>query len=103
MNNIFNKNGTSVPSKNISNSATIGVALGHTDPILSSSISGDVVIQNKLIVDGIDVGAVIQTMQERFLILEADFKAHEEYPALKDAYNQYKMLEKLLMENKKDV
>jgi len=61
----------------------------------STTFTGDLVLRNK---DGkeLDIGATIETMQERFLILQADFEAHEEYPALKDAYDQYKMLEKLL-------
>jgi len=77
-----------------------------------SSISGGVASTNndvehenakitgKLEVDGIDVGATLKTLQERFLILEEDFEKHEQYPALKDAYEKYKLIEKLLKENK---
>jgi hypothetical protein len=59
---------------------------------------GDLVLEEK---DGtqINVNEFIKTMNDRFCVLQPNFEAMEEYPALKDAYDQYKMLEKLLMEN----
>jgi len=60
---------------------------------------------NLVIEDGsgeIDVGDFINSMKERMLILQPNLEAMEEYPALKDAYDQYKMLERLLLDaNKK--
>ena len=49
----------------------------------------------------INISATLKALQERLLILTPNFEAMEEYPALKDAYEQYKMLEKLLIENNK--
>ena len=52
--------------------------------------------------DGIkyDVLDFIKTVNARLCILQPDFENHEQYPALKDAYEQYKMLEKLLLKSK---
>lgn len=41
----------------------------------------------------------MELLKERFLILEADFEKHEKYPALKAAYEQYKLIEALLKED----
>lgn len=57
---------------------------------------------NLVIDDGtgpVDIGDFVKTMKARMLILQPNFEAHENYPALKDAYDQYKMLEKLMMES----
>ena len=68
---------------------------------LSTGGSSETVTCDKLKVDGIDVGATLKTLQSRFLILEEDFQKHEQYPALKAAYEQYKIIEKLLLESDK--
>jgi len=68
---------------------------------LSPGSSSETVTCDKLKVDGIDVGATLKTLQSRFLILEEDFQKHEQYPALKAAYEQYKIIEKLLLESDK--
>ena len=62
---------------------------------------GDLNLSGTLTVDGMDIGATLKTLQERFLILEADFEKHEQYPSLKDAYEKYKLVEKLLMDSSK--
>jgi len=46
----------------------------------------------------VDVGEFITSVNKRLCIIQPSLEAHEKYPALKDAYDQYKMLEKLLME-----
>ena len=85
-----------------------GTTLGWADWSKLDNTSADAVARvfdgkvdftSDVVIDGINVGQFMKSLGERFLILEADFKKHEQYPALKDAYDQYKMLEKLLMEN----
>ena len=49
----------------------------------------------------VDVLAAIKALQERLLILQPNMELMDEYPALKDAYDQYKVLEKLLIANNK--
>jgi len=53
-------------------------------------------VEGKLTLNGEDVGATLNLLKERFLILEDDFKKHEQYPALKDAYEKYKLVEALI-------
>lgn len=64
--------------------------------------AGVVTCEAPLIVEGVNVGDFMKTVGERLLILEADFKKHDKYPALKDAYDQYKVLEKLLNDDSTD-
>ena len=80
------------------------IAGGTLGSSASASASADVEyekikVSEKLEVNGIDVGATLKTIQERFLILEDDFQKHEQYPALKDAYEKYKLIELLLKDN----
>jgi len=72
---------------------TIRESVDDSDPAME--ITGD------LIVNDVNVGDFIATMQERMCILQADFEKHEMYPALKDAYDQYKMIEKLMQDGTK--
>lgn len=86
---------------NVANDGFSWVDKSVTTASASTDIDADTVnVEGKLTVNGIDVGATLKTLQERFLILEADFEKHEQYPALKDAYKKYKLIEKLLQENK---
>lgn len=39
---------------------------------------------------------VVETMKKRLLILAPNFEMHEKYPMLKELYNEYKAMEKLL-------
>lgn len=43
----------------------------------------------------------IDAIKQRLFIIEEDFEKHEQYPALKHAYEQYKLVEKLIMGDKK--
>jgi hypothetical protein len=38
----------------------------------------------------------LEIIEERLLIVEPDLSLHEKYPALKEAYEQYKIIEKLV-------
>lgn len=61
-------------------------------------IQGNLVIQDQNGENKIDVGEFMKTIGERLCVLQPNLEAHEQYPALKDAYDQYKMLEKLLLQ-----
>lgn len=47
-------------------------------------------------IEGKSLKQFMQAMEERLLILQEDFEKHEMYPALKDAYEKYKLIEKLM-------
>lgn len=95
-----------------------GVTINANDPAIfdgcvtsrayvNAQMAGNTVIKGDLVIedengDTVDVGKFMKDIGERLCILQPNFKAMEEYPALKDAYDQYKMLEKLLMENNND-
>jgi hypothetical protein len=55
-------------------------------------------VDGAFVLDGVNVNAFIASVKSRLLILTPDFEKHEKYPALKDAYDRYKMLEALLGE-----
>ena len=86
---------------------TIG-NVGWSDPMLNTDpdkhtvriSKADLILENE---DGteVNVNEVLNTISERLCVLSPNFEAMEEYPALKDAYKQYKMLEKLLLDNNK--
>jgi hypothetical protein len=97
--NISNIIGSSI-SKNYVDSNIYGTAVNNE----ALKVAGKLVIED---LDGnnkIDVGETLKSISERLCVLQPDFEAHEHYPALKDAYEQYKMLEKLLLDSnvKKD-
>jgi hypothetical protein len=75
-------------------------------PVMFDDIDSDAVcIKGKMVISDvngnnkIDVSEFMQTMKERLCILQPNFEAMKEYPALKDAYDQYLMLEKLLTDH----
>ena len=51
-----------------------------------------------IVINGKSLSMTLEAIQERLLILEPDTKKLEKYAALKKAYEQYKLLEKLLTE-----
>lgn len=47
-----------------------------------------------------ELADMIKIMRDRFLILAPVFEQHEKYEALKKAYDHYKMIEALMLEDK---
>lgn len=62
------------------------------------SVSGDADVQGKLKVQGVDIGEVLAKIQDRLAILVPDPARLEKYEALKQAYEQYKLLEALCVD-----
>lgn len=54
-----------------------------------------------LVINGVSLNKTLQGIQERLNILVPDPNLLEKYETLQEVYNQYKMLEALLMESKK--
>jgi hypothetical protein len=48
-----------------------------------------------------ELAEIMRVMRERFLIIVPDFEKHEKYEALKKAYDHYKLLEAMVMGDKK--
>lgn len=89
---------------------TVGAYGSYGQTNISSPDSDTFEIRGTLVVKDVDgnneinVSEFMASMQERMCIVQPNIEAMEEYPALKDAYEKYKMLEKLLVKNnaKKD-
>lgn len=60
---------------------------------------GDAMIKTKKNTINLDeMAEMMNTLKERLLILTPNFEQHEKYPALKDLYDQYKVMEAMLKE-----
>lgn len=104
------------PSLTTSNVSSLGNLSNHAintsyvDYRTVATIDGDANInvkaEGKLTItdaDGneYDVIEFLKTVSERLLVLHPVFEAHEKYPALKEAYDHYKMMEALLLNGSK--
>jgi len=61
-------------------------------------VSGDADIQGNLTVNGTNISEILEKIQERLAILVPDPKRLEKYEALKQAYDNYKLLEALCVD-----
>ena len=62
-----------------------------TSDIKSTTISTE---RNTIDID--ELADIIETVKKRLLILTPSFEMHEKYPMLKELYDEYKAMEKLL-------
>lgn len=71
--------------------------------IVDSNILTDDLIISRAQKPPLKVAETLDTIMERLLILQPDLEKTEKYPALKEAYDNYKMIEALIAndENKK--
>ena len=83
-----------MPSVNAVSKSYIDISIND-----EMKVDGNAEITGQLTVNGINVTTTLEVLQKRFLILEEDFKKHEKYPALKEAYEQYKLIEALIHEH----
>ncbi len=70
--------------------------LANTSPGIK--IQGDADVEGDLVVQGISVVQTLKSINERLAILVPDPKRLEKYQALKQAYDHYKTLEALCIE-----
>lgn len=56
----------------------------------------EIKLSNGKRIDLDELADVIETMKKRLLILAPNFEMHEKYPMLKELYEEYKAMEKLL-------
>jgi hypothetical protein len=90
-----------------SGTLTMGTGSSYTSSTsMSTSIlsimaegNGDAMIKTKKNTINLDeMAEMMNTLKERLLILTPNFEQHEKYPALKDLYDQYKVMEAMLKE-----
>jgi hypothetical protein len=94
-----------------SGSVYLANSLGSTGWANSTSMStsvlsimaegdGDAMIKTKKNTINLDeMARMMDTLKERMLILTPAFEKHEQYPALKEAYEHYKLIEALCRED----
>lgn len=63
-------------------------------PHISNISQHDITIQYNN--EYIEVGKTLKMLMDRLCVIEPNFKLMEKYPALKEAYDNYKLLEALL-------
>lgn len=64
----------------------------------SLQVSGDADIRGNLTVNGANISQILEKIQDRLAILVPDPKRLEKYEALKQAYDNYKLLEALCVD-----
>jgi hypothetical protein len=67
-------------------------------PSPSLQVSGDADIRGNLTVNGANISQILEKIQDRLAILVPDPKRLEKYEALKQAYDNYKLLEALCVD-----
>jgi hypothetical protein len=65
-------------------------------------ITGDAEIAGRIMLQGQDLGATIERINQRLAILVPDPKLLDKYTALQEAYDHYKTLEALCIESNAD-
>lgn len=71
-------------------------------PTLNPSVPSVLSTSKGNSVDLDELAEMMKIMKERLLILIPAFEKHEKYAALKKAYDNYKMIEALIQEDRKD-
>ena len=91
--------GTGVYTIPVTNGAITGATWASSNTYNSGlTVSGDTEINGKLTVQGVDVVTMLQQIQDRLAILVPDPKLLDKYEALKQAYDNYKLLEALCID-----
>jgi hypothetical protein len=83
----------------VSANSLTGSGMSTTVLSIMAEGDGDAIIKtkkNKINLD--EMATVMDTLKERLLILVPAFEKHDKYPALKEAYDHYKLIETLCRE-----
>lgn len=101
---IYTSSGTGTGNSSITNTSNYGNLTFSTNPVNQSSlhVKGDVEIEGNLKVKGHDMAKLLTKIEDRLAILmEPDQEKLRQFPALKKAYDQYKVLDALVSSDKK--
>lgn len=79
------------------NSGNITIANGSSSNwSFTSDIKANTINTDRNSIDIDELADIIETVKKRLLILTPSFEMHEKYPMLKELYDEYKAMEKLL-------
>lgn len=102
---IYTTSGTGTGNNTVTNpSSNYGNLTFSTNPVNQNSlhVKGDVEIEGNLKVKGRDMAKLLIKIEDRLAILmEPDQEKLRQFPALKKAYDQYKVLDALVSSDKK--
>jgi hypothetical protein len=87
------------PSYYVGSSAdtiTIGPSSYNGNFSFSNEVSANYIQTEKHRIDLDELAEVFETVKKRLLILTPNFEMHEKYPMLKELYDEYKAMERLL-------
>jgi uncharacterized spore protein YtfJ len=83
--------------------------VSNTNPVSTAVLSimaqgdGDAMIKTKKNTINLDeMATLMETLKERLLMLTPNFEKMEQYPALKEAYDHYKLIEALCVSNQEE-
>ena len=80
-----------------------GSRLSTTVLSIMAEGDGDAIIKTKKNTINLDeMATLMETLKERLLILTPNFEKMEQYPALKEAYEHYKLIEALCVSNQEE-
>jgi len=83
----------------VSANSLTGSGMSTTVLSIMAEGDGDAMIKTKKNTINLDeMARMMDTLKERMLILTPAFEKHEQYPALKEAYDHYKLIEALCRE-----
>lgn len=86
----------SISGNLVSSSITGGVSISAAiDDSVSSSITGGTSISAAID----DIKKTVEALKKRMLVINPDFERHEQYPALKQAYDTYVLLDRMIFDN----
>ena len=91
----WNGVGAGTNNWSIAQSPVMTVSAGSSP---SLQVSGDADIRGNLTVNGANISQILEKIQDRLAILVPDPKRLEKYEALKQAYDNYKLLEALCVD-----
>ncbi len=81
-------------SVSITDSSILRTQINHYDG--NASISGSLIVGGTLQVNGEDIIKSLNEIKDRLAILTPDFEKMEKFAALKNAYENYKTIERLV-------
>ncbi len=78
------------------NASTWSIGSGQPSINIANEGGKNYIQTNKHKIDIDELADIMETLKKRLLVLTPNFEMHEKYPMLKELYDEYKAMEKLL-------
>lgn len=93
---------TTTAASGIINSNISGLTMGTWKSSFEMPEGSTIRMDNGELIKLKEMVDVYLALRDRLFMLSPDFQKHELYPALADAYEQYRIIEKLVMKGRKE-